>query len=262
MSLPQQLKTARMTDSTAAATIDNEVGNLEQAIADILGAPVNTNITAALLEVVAAGLKSLSLQDAAADPTSTFNLRRNATRLKFHDGTNVKTLAFTDDNGFLLVERKLVTVSSTTVTFSGLDGNTDEIYKFIFNFKNGAGSQAVYQFRPNALATNQSVKQWDDSNGGASASDLRFAVAAATSGEVAGDAVFYAKCDPNGQTVRRKYHSRTAESQAGAGTNLLWQFAGTWNETSTNITSIDITSSVASGIGNGSVIELWKVKGS
>ena len=51
--LPQQLKSARMTDSTLANQIDNEVGNLEKALADIFGIPLDTNITQALLTATA-----------------------------------------------------------------------------------------------------------------------------------------------------------------------------------------------------------------
>jgi len=49
MALPQQLKTARMSNSTLVSSVDNEVGNLEQAIADILGVPVNTDILQVVL---------------------------------------------------------------------------------------------------------------------------------------------------------------------------------------------------------------------
>lgn len=91
MALPQQLKTARMTDATAGNTIDNEVGNLEQAIADILGAPVNTNITAKLFDIVAAGLRKIILRDLAGDPVAIGELARNGAVLKFHDGVAVRT---------------------------------------------------------------------------------------------------------------------------------------------------------------------------
>jgi len=92
MALPQQLKTARMTNATLGSQIDDNVGALEQALADILGAPVNTDITNAIAEIVAAGLKSLYYQDAAADPTVNGQVRRNGTALKYHDGTRVREL--------------------------------------------------------------------------------------------------------------------------------------------------------------------------
>lgn len=92
MSLPDRLKAARMTDATLGSAIDNEVGNLEKALAAILGVPIDTDIASALCEVVAAGLKSLYFQDAAADPTTAGQIRRNGATVKAHDGTRAVTL--------------------------------------------------------------------------------------------------------------------------------------------------------------------------
>ena len=44
MALPNQFKSARMTDSTDRATIDTHVGDLEQAICDIFGFTINQDI--------------------------------------------------------------------------------------------------------------------------------------------------------------------------------------------------------------------------
>jgi len=93
MALPQQVKTARLSDSTTASTIDNEIGNLEQAIADIFGIPVNTNITAAIMVVVAGGLTKLVFSDLAGDPDTVGHLVRNARELLFWDGAKVITVS-------------------------------------------------------------------------------------------------------------------------------------------------------------------------
>jgi hypothetical protein len=45
MALPQQLKTARMTNSTLGIDIDDRVGDVEKALADILGFTIDTDIT-------------------------------------------------------------------------------------------------------------------------------------------------------------------------------------------------------------------------
>ena len=55
MALPKQLKTARMTNATKRSEIDNKVGELESALADIFGYPVNTDITALALELHQSG---------------------------------------------------------------------------------------------------------------------------------------------------------------------------------------------------------------
>lgn len=92
MALPNQIETARMTDSTTASTIDNEVGGLEVALTDILGIPIDTNISAAMFSVVAAGLQKVIFQDLSGSPSATGELARNGTVLEFHDGTAARVL--------------------------------------------------------------------------------------------------------------------------------------------------------------------------
>lgn len=86
MGLPNRLKSARLTNATAGSAIDDQVGLLEVAACDITGIPVDTDIAAALFEVVAAGLKSVYLQDAAAAPTVAGQIRRNGSELQWFNG--------------------------------------------------------------------------------------------------------------------------------------------------------------------------------
>jgi len=62
VALPQQLKTARSSNATAVSSIDNVIGEVEQAVADILGVPVNTDIT----EVVTGRAKYAQIADSSA----------------------------------------------------------------------------------------------------------------------------------------------------------------------------------------------------
>lgn len=96
MGLPQQLKTARMTNATVGDQIDNQVGLLELAIADILGIPVNTDINGAGFIFTAAGLTNILLQDLAGDPSAVGRLVRDGKALKYHDGNAARLLL----NGF------------------------------------------------------------------------------------------------------------------------------------------------------------------
>ena len=95
MSLPQSLKSARMSNSTVGDQIDNEVGNLEKALCDILGITIDVNVTAALFLVKTdgSGLLKIFLKDNAADPGAAGEFCRNAGLLKFHDGSAVQTIA-------------------------------------------------------------------------------------------------------------------------------------------------------------------------
>ncbi len=59
--LPNKMMAARMTGTTLASTIPTQVGNLETAITDILGIPIDTNIAAAGFTWGAAGLTGIEL---------------------------------------------------------------------------------------------------------------------------------------------------------------------------------------------------------
>lgn len=67
MALPQQLKSARMTNDTIGFNIDNEVGNLEKALCDILGFTEDVDVTESPLGCDNSGrlTKALLLQKAA-----------------------------------------------------------------------------------------------------------------------------------------------------------------------------------------------------
>jgi hypothetical protein len=95
-SLPQQYESARMTDSTLATSIDNEVGNAEKAHALILGIPLDTNISNAMFLATATGLTKVIFQDLAGDPAAAGEMARNATLMKFHDGSSVRVLVSRD----------------------------------------------------------------------------------------------------------------------------------------------------------------------
>lgn len=123
MALPAQLKSARLSDSSPGITIDNELGNAEKALADILGIPINTDIAAALFEVVAGGLNKIILQNAAANPAATGVLLRNATLLKYHDGSAVQTLARLTDIAAPSNAQGIRTVSTSAPSGTPNDGD-------------------------------------------------------------------------------------------------------------------------------------------
>lgn len=52
MALPNKLQLARMTNATLGSSIDDKVGELEQALSDVLGIPIDTAISDAILGVV------------------------------------------------------------------------------------------------------------------------------------------------------------------------------------------------------------------
>ena len=85
MALPNRLRSARMTNATLGSAIDDNVGDLEKALCDLLGIPIDTDIAASLFTGSAAGLLSILLQNASAIPTIAGQLQRNNTQLLWHN---------------------------------------------------------------------------------------------------------------------------------------------------------------------------------
>lgn len=155
MSVPTRLRTARMTDATPAVDIDNQVGALEQAICDILGIPIDTDISVALFSVAAGGLTGMVFRNAAADPATVGLLQRNGTLLKFHDGNNAKQIL----SGLPLVKstNKSV-VSSTAISVDSqltvpLAANEVFLLRYILHYTSVAGGAIHFGFAAPALLT-------------------------------------------------------------------------------------------------------------
>src|SRR5438270_9490755 len=92
MGLPNQLTNANPADSEALSLGASRIRALIIALEDLLGIPDATLVSNAAFAFMAAGLKSMSLQDAAVDPTTAGQLQRNGSSLKWHNGTIVVDL--------------------------------------------------------------------------------------------------------------------------------------------------------------------------
>lgn len=114
MALPNRFRIARMTDATLAVNIDNEVGNLEQAICDILGIPIDTDVAAKLFAASAAGLTGIVFQDLGADPAASI-LARRGLKLLFNDAVRVSQLFMGS------IVRKAITETRNTGTTLAVD---------------------------------------------------------------------------------------------------------------------------------------------
>lgn len=91
MALPNRFRLARMSDATLAVNIDDGMGQLEQALADILGVPIDTDIASKMFAVAASGLVGMVLQDLGSDPTPGV-LARHGLKLQFNDAVRVLQL--------------------------------------------------------------------------------------------------------------------------------------------------------------------------
>jgi len=97
MALPQKIQVNAITGASLPSTIDNDINTgIKQPVIDILGIPDNTNISNAVMEVVADGLKNVRFRDAAANPATAGYLQRNAALLNFYDGTANRVIVSRD----------------------------------------------------------------------------------------------------------------------------------------------------------------------
>ncbi len=161
------------------------------------------------------------------------------------------------DPAWELLERKEVSGSAVqSLTFSGLNGNTDGFYMIIGHVINDDASTTIVTLEPNGLATNQDYERailnagvWSLGTG------TTMEIARCATGQ---HNIFQCRFYPaTGQS--RPYFVQGVRRQA-SGDHRAINYWGGWEETSTNVTSIDIQSDVASGIGIGTVICLYRLK--
>lgn len=156
-----------------------------------------------------------------------------------------------------LIQKQTVTSTQTTITFSGLDGNTDEVYLLHFRII-GAGSAATCALRPNGATTNLTIARVY--NGGSDTGSAEWVMTSnvQTSDTAWGDITIFAKDNPNSVATKRTMVGQVGQTTGGGSSAaLIVNEAGIWNETSTNITSFDITCGT-SNIGSGSTFALYK----
>jgi hypothetical protein len=103
MALPNQLKGARMTNDTLGVDIDNKVAEIEQAICDIFGFTIDTNVTESPLNCDNAGrITKALLRLKAAGPLG----------IRFYDSTAASECRLVYESGFLSVSKNTGTEAS------------------------------------------------------------------------------------------------------------------------------------------------------
>jgi len=161
------------------------------------------------------------------------------------------------DSGLVLVEKKVFTANATSYTFSGLDGNTDGVYKMIAQIKNGTGATRFYTIRPNGATSNISSAYHVAGNAvnSAAADTVWYLCGATASGWGQGEALIYAIQSSHSVSLPRSFQSMSGYTD---GVMKVLNCVGLWNETSTNLTSLDVVADASNGIADGSVISLYK----
>jgi len=161
-----------------------------------------------------------------------------------------------------IVRQGVVTgAAADSIILNGLAGETDKIWYGVAYFKNASASNRTIQIRPNGLTTNMSEERLLGNSGAASATyqaalpwELGDMNASASS-----FMQFAIKANFTGGH-RRFYHSFAAAHIPGtSGQNFFW--TGVWNETSTEITSLEFVSTAAGTIDVGSWVTIWTISG-
>lgn len=171
--------------------------------------------------------------------------------LERSNGTTWDSYSGSTSGGFVLTDVQTVASATTSVTFTGLNGNTDIVYLLIGRIKNATGGGVRYDWLPNNLSTGQASFR------GASSYATLVLGELAANGYVTFQATIAAQANPHSVAFPRTYEGSTSEvTTVPAATGGA--IGGIWTDTSTNMTSIVVTASVASGIAEGSMIALLK----
>ena len=155
---------------------------------------------------------------------------------------------------WILVESRSVTAADTTTqNFTGLDGDAAVLYLARFTFVHAGAGSVYYTLEPNGLTSNQfSTRHYGSgaTDAAAATTDLRL-VGTSASSQIRGQCLIWA-------TTGVKRSVLVESMQSSATVVNIEHIGGTWTDTTTNITSLRFTASVANGIGIDSKIELYE----
>jgi hypothetical protein len=168
------------------------------------------------------------------------------------------TGAASGTSDFILIESKYVTTATQTLTFSNLNGNSDKIYKMFFR-RGPIASSTSYEIRPNGLTSgfSQTHHFWYSNSAGqhgvANYSNWGLGGSWASSTYFSGEMTIIAATG----TYRFMNLNFSYDS---VGTLVGLTGTGRWTDTTTNITSIDMYSSVSTGWPAGTEAHLYKLR--
>ena len=156
----------------------------------------------------------------------------------------------------ILIEKKEITSHTATTTFSGLDGNTDGIYVLQSFWVSDTAASPLLYLNPNGLTTNQISESANLSTSYGWANSSRNLIAdnfTTTNQSYCVTHIWARAAGPGATSLRRLFKTN---HQRGRSTFMK---AGEWSDTSTNLTSLVLESSVASNIRIGSTFILYKL---
>lgn len=157
-----------------------------------------------------------------------------------------------------LVENHDFVAVATSYTFSGLSGDSDEVYFLVFRIVKAVAVAFKVVLRPNGITTNQLTKGTIDGTGSAGIAETTLQIT--TNGSLTTGDVSYGSLWFDAKTgVRRTGRLNALHAESNGTSVYLEDAAMLWNETVTNITSIDVVCDQANGIGIGSYLRLYRL---
>lgn len=167
-----------------------------------------------------------------------------------------------------LLETIDVTVATTSLTFSGLLGNTDKRYRLVWRVRKDTAPTApiVRVFiRPNGFTALQRTVIVNHTTSGATFITTRNALPIAISGgvtdpgETFGETLIDAEAR-GGTSLGRFFNTRATHSFPTFGGSMSIRiFGGVWNQNSIELTSLEIVADAPLAIGPGSSFSLYKM---
>lgn len=154
-----------------------------------------------------------------------------------------------------------IAAAATSITISGLDGNTDTQYRLLSRFVNGYAG-CTYGICPNNDTTvgnygYQYLVGYSTTIAAARAANYGYARIGEGNGSVGdkclSDTIIYAKSG----YVRTMLTSEIS-SITGTSVGYVFLWGNEWSNTADNITSLVITADQANGLGIGTSIELYR----
>ena len=164
----------------------------------------------------------------------------------------------TDDGMYKLIYSTVTVATATTITISGLTGNTDEIYKIITFIKSAEVSNFSGTFNADGGA-NYFGQYMRGLNSGIASLEYTSATSMANSfGTTAsGDISFYKYTILASSGNMRAMIGQGLSNTSSGDANQIFSSAHLWTNTTDELTSITITATTANGIGIGSRIYVY-----
>ena len=180
----------------------------------------------------------------------------DATKVLRPDGAG--SVAWGDALGWTLIERKQISVAVATVDFTGLDGDTDEVYKLHGRIRKTPAGSSTFSLRPNGLTTDLAGAVVVNGAAAVTAALINFVTTGANAAiEVSFEVLIHARETIEALSQARMFQGKAAEGDPLASAFRLIDFGGMWDGVG-NLVNLEIDSTLASGIGLGSTFELFK----